>query len=101
MIFDSTYFTTFAIVQFGTQFKRKKKNLNKYQQQQFDVEFQNSPKFNDYSIISFISDIDVFGIMRRMFVGVKFTKDSSEGIVVVVLWRIWNACLVAGISTGC
>lgn len=44
------------------------------------------------------ADINMLGILRRMFVGIQFAKDPSERIVVVILRWAWNACLAAGIS---
>lgn len=49
----------------------------------------------------FFSDVDVFGILCGMFMGIKFAKDTFERVAVAVLRWVWNACVVASVSTRC
>lgn len=58
-----------------------------------------STSFPDYFFF-FFADINLFGFMRRMSVGIEFAENPPEGITLAVLWRSWYARLVARISTG-
>lgn len=36
-----------------------------------------------------------------MLVGIEFAKNPFERVAVALLWRTWNARMVAGVSKGC
>lgn len=48
-----------------------------------------------------LSDFNVFGVLCRMLMGIKFTEDTFKRVLMVVLWRIRDARMVASISTRC
>lgn len=46
-------------------------------------------------------DINLFGVVRRMYLGIKFTKNQSERIAMAILWPTWNARLATSFPAWC
>lgn len=43
------------------------------------------------------SDFNLFGIVRWVFVGVKFAENAPQRITLALLWRLWHARLATSV----